>query len=130
MPAPSTNWRGVAFGLALASLATYQLFKLPPVLPVMLEVYGYDRVLAGGFMSIFAIAGIALSMRIGRGLKCHGLWPYVGGALGLFLVGEGLTLMAPQVGWLMLLARGLEGAGFAICAVAGPLLANINANPR
>ena len=130
VPALSTNWRGVAFGLALASLATYQLFKLPPVLPVMLEVYGYDRVLAGGFMSIFAIAGIALSMRIGRGLKRHGLWSYVGGALGLFLVGEGLTLMAPQVGWLMLVARGLEGAGFAICAVAGPLLANINASPR
>ena len=126
----TTNWRGVTFGLALASLATYQLFKLPPVLPVMLEAYGYDRVLAGGFMSIFAVAGIALSMGIGRGLKRHGPWPYVAAALALFVAGEGLTLMAPDLGWLMLGARSLEGAGFAICAVAGPLLANINAAPR
>ena len=125
-----TNWRGVAFGLALASLATYQLFKLPLVLPVMLEAYGYDLVLAGGFMSIFAVAGIALSMAVGRGLKRYGLWPYIGAALALFTAGEGLTLMAPELGWLMLAARGLEGAGFAICAVAGPLLANINAGPR
>ena len=47
MPSHDTNWTAVGFGLALASLAAYQLFKLPPVLPVMLEAYGYDRVLAG-----------------------------------------------------------------------------------
>ncbi|MCH7944313.1 MAG: hypothetical protein IIB67_13945, partial [Proteobacteria bacterium] len=50
MPARETNWTAVGFGLALASLAAYQLFKLPPVLPVMLDAYGYGRVLAGAFM--------------------------------------------------------------------------------
>ncbi len=130
MKTPETNWTAVGFGLALASLAAYQLFKLPPALPVMLEAYGYDRVLAGGFMSIFAVAGIALSLRVGNGLRRHGLWPYLIAALALFLGGEIIALLAPESGAAMLAARGLEGLGYTICGIAGPLIANINASPR
>ena len=130
MPARETNWTAVGFGLALASLAAYQLFKLPPVLPVMLAAYGYGRVLAGAFMSIFAVAGIALSLRVGDGLRRHGPWPYLIAAAALFLSGEALTLAAPENGAIMLVARGLEGVGYTICAIAGPLIANINASPR
>ena len=130
MPARETNWTAVGFGLALASLAAYQLFKLPPVLPVMLDAYGYGRVLAGAFMSIFAVAGIALSLRVGDGLRRHGPWPYLIAAAALFLSGEALTLAAPENGAIMLVARGLEGVGYTICAIAGPLIANINASPR
>ena len=129
-PVPTTNWTAVGFGLALASLAAYQMFKLPPALPVMLEAYGYDRVLAGAFMSIFAIAGIALSLRVGNGLKRHGPWPYLIAAAGLFLSGEAIALMVPENGAAMLVGRGLEGVGYTICAIAGPLIANLNASPR
>lgn len=52
-----TNWTGVLFGLAIAVVAAFQQFKLPPALPLMIDRYGYDRVLAGGFMSVFALAG-------------------------------------------------------------------------
>ena len=114
-----TCWSGVAFGLALAALAAYHQYKLPPVLPVMLETYGYDRVLAGGFMSVFALAGLTLSLRVGRGLERHGLAPYLALAFGAFLGGEALALAMPENGWLMLLARGLEGVGFTVCAIAG-----------
>jgi len=123
-----TCWSGVAFGLALAALAAYHQYKLPPALPVMLESYGYDRVLAGGFMSVFALAGLTFSLRVGRGLERHGLVPYLTLAFGAFLAGEALALAVPENGWLMLLARGLEGVGFTVCAIAGPLLANINAS--
>ena len=57
---------GIAYGLALAWFAAYQQFKLPVVLPVLLADYGYDRTLAGSFMSIYAVAGLALSMPFGR----------------------------------------------------------------
>ena len=128
-PVPTeTCWPGVAFGLALAALAAYHQYKLPPALPVMLDAYGYDRVLAGGFMSVFALAGLALSLRVGRGLERHGLVPYLSLAFAAFLAGEALALAVPESGWLMLLARGLEGVGFTVCAIAGPLLANINAS--
>ncbi len=130
MPSPDTNWTAVAFGLALASLAAYQLFKLPPALPVMLATYGYDRVLAGGFMSIFAIAGIALSLRVGNGLRAHGPWPYLIAACALFLSGEAISLASPENHAAMLIARGLEGVGYTICGIAGPLIANLNASPR
>ena len=130
MTSGDTRWSSVGFGLALASLAAYQLFKLPPALPVMLDAYGYDRVLAGGFMSIFAVAGIALSIRVGRGLERRGPWPYLAAAFALYLAGEALALAAPANGWLVLAARGLEGAGFTVCAIAGPLIANLGASPR
>ncbi|MFQ5785006.1 MAG: MFS transporter [Alphaproteobacteria bacterium] len=124
----ATHRSGVAFGLALAALAAYQMFKLPPALPVLLEHYGYHRVLAGGFMSVFALAGLALSLRVGRGVGRGGVWPYLAAAFILFLAGEALALAAPQSGWLVLLSRGLEGVGYAVCAVVGPLLANLNAS--
>ena len=130
MSSSDTNWTAVGSGLALASLAAYQMFKLPPVLPVMLGAYGYDRVIAGAFMSIFAIAGIALSLRVGNGLRRHGPWPYLIAAAALFLLGEAIALMVPENAAAMLVARGFEGVGYTICAIAGPLIANLNASPR
>ena len=53
MTANRTDRVVVAFGLCLAFLAAFQMFKLPPVLPVLLETYRYDRTLAGGFMSVW-----------------------------------------------------------------------------
>lgn len=125
-----TRWTVVAFGLALAALAAFQQFKLPPALPIMLDTYGYDRVLAGGFMSVFAVAGLLLSLSVGRGIERRGVSPYLWGAFILFLGGEILTLAAPERGGLVLLARGLEGVGYTVCAIVGPLLANRNASVR
>ena len=38
MPPDRTNWPTVAFGLALAWFAAFQMFKLPPVLPLLLQL--------------------------------------------------------------------------------------------
>jgi hypothetical protein len=65
MTSDRPNWTGVAFGLALLVLAAYQQLKLPPGLPILLEQYDYGRALAGGFMSIYAVCGLALSVRLG-----------------------------------------------------------------
>jgi len=121
---------GIAFGLALAILAAYHLFKLPPALPVMFDLYGYDRVLAGGFMSVFAVAGLTLSLRVGHGLARHGAGRYIAGACVLFVIGDGLALAWPESGAVVLLARGLEGIAFTVCAILGPLIANLNAPAR
>ena len=64
-----TNWAAVAFGLSLAWFAAFQMFKLPPVLPLLLETYGYDLVLAGGFMSIYAAVGLLVSGVLGVGMS-------------------------------------------------------------
>ncbi|BBK45320.1 MFS transporter [Allostella vacuolata] len=125
-----TNWTGVLFGLAIAVVAAFQQFKLPPALPLMIDRYGYDRVLAGGFMSVFALAGLVLSWNLGRWMQRHGALPYLLGAFALTLAGTVLTLLHPEDGLVVLGARTLEGIGFAVLAIAGPTFATVNAGPR
>lgn len=124
-----TVWIGLLFGLAVAVCGAYQQLKLPPVLPEMLAAYGYPRTLAGGFMSVFAVAGLALSLQIGRLMQVHGAGRFLLGAAALAAAGSGLVLAVPQSGWLVLAGRGLEGAAMAILAVAGPTLMTRNAGP-
>ncbi len=122
-----TNWTGVALGLTLASYAAFQQFKLPPALPLMLDAYGYDRTLAGGFMSVYAAAGLFLSLALGRHMERRGPVSAVLLALSLMALGTLATLAVPESGWLVLAARTLEGVAFAVLAIAGPVLANSNA---
>lgn len=121
---------GVAFGIALACLVAFQQFKLPPVLPRLLADYHWDRTLAGGLMAIYALAGLLFSIPIGGALQRRGIFHPLLAALGLLLLGDLLTLAWPAQGLLVLGARGLEGAAFALGAIAGPALANRSAAPR
>jgi len=130
MTASRSTWTGIAFGLCLAYYAAYQQFKLPPALPVLLQTYGYDRALAGGFMSVYAVAGLVLSLPLARVLERIGLLAPILTALVLMIAGTTLNLMAPENGWVVLAGRGLEGVGFAVLAIAGPVLANANATAR
>jgi predicted MFS family arabinose efflux permease len=125
-----TDWGGVVFGVALASLVAYQQFKLPPVLPTLLERYNYDRALAGSFMSIYALAGLLFSVPIGRWLARHGVMRGVAVAALVMIAGNILSLLAPQNGWIMLAGRALEGFSFAVGAILGPAIAGSCASPR
>lgn len=125
-----TRIAGVAFGLGLAFLAAYQQFKLPVVLPVLLADYGYDRALAGGFMSVYALFGLVLSIPLGRAIQRHGATLLVPLALALMIAGNLIVLLVPESGWLVLAARGLEGIAFAVLAIGGAALANANASKR
>ncbi|MDX1402613.1 MAG: hypothetical protein R3245_11880, partial [Kiloniellales bacterium] len=61
-----SNVAAIVFGLSLAAFAAFQQFKLPVVLPVLLEHYNYDRTLAGAFMSVYALVGLLVSVFLGR----------------------------------------------------------------
>lgn len=124
------NINVIAFGLAIAAFAAFQQFKLPVVLPVLLESYHYDRFLAGGFMSVYALIGLIFSIKLGAFLERNGVISPILAGLALFVAGAGLTLALPQHDWLVLFGRALEGFGFAIMAIAGPVLANSNATSR
>ena len=124
------HFSGIAFGFGLACFAAYQQFKFPVVLPVLLERYGYDRILAGACMSVYALAGLLLSLYAGRLVERRGAVPPVCLAMAAMLAGTLLPLFAPAHGWLMLLGRGLEGVGFAMLAVCGPVVATASAAAR
>jgi MFS family permease len=126
----TTNWTGVSYGIVLGFVAAYFQFKVPPVLPVLLDDYSYDKFVAGGFMSIFAVAGMAISVRVGRAIRRHGAARYLAGAFSLMIIGSLLGLAVPESGALMLVARTIEGLGAAVLAVCMPAFANMNAGPR
>jgi len=130
MQRDDTDWTGVAFGISLACLIAFQQFKLPPVLPGMIATYGWDRALAGGFMAVYAVAGLAFSLPIGRVMQRRGIMGLLFGSLALLILGNLLTLAFPAAGLVVLLARGLEGIAFAVGAIAGPALASRSAAPR
>ena len=56
MTSREINWTGIGFGFGLMALAAYQQLKLPPALPILIKTYGFERVLAGGFMSVYALS--------------------------------------------------------------------------
>ncbi len=126
----ATNWTGVSYGIVLGFVAAYFQFKVPPVLPVLLDDYSYDTFVAGGFMSIFAVAGMAISVRVGRAIRDHGAARYLAAAFALMVAGSVLGLAAPESGTLMLVSRTIEGLGAAVLAVCMPAFANMNAGPR
>lgn len=123
-------WPGIVFGAGLGVFAAFQQFKLPPALPLLLDLYGYDRLLAGGFMSVYALLGLAFSVRIGRWLSGHGSARILLLACLVMLCGNLAPVAAPESGLLVLGARGLEGLAFAVFAIAGPVIANASAHPR
>jgi predicted MFS family arabinose efflux permease len=126
----SVSVQGVILGLGLAYFGAYQLFKLPVVLPILLTEYGYDRSLAGGFMSVYAAAGLVLSVWIGRRIGQFGPFKPVSTALVLMILANLATLINPASGLLVLCCRAVEGAAFAVLAISGPVLANRFAGPR
>lgn len=125
-----TDWAGVYLGLGLGAFAAYHQFKLPPALPMLLDIYGYDRMLAGGFMSIYALAGLLLSGIIGVHVQRRGVKRFVVAAMGLFAVGSVITVLFPAWGSLVLAARGVEGVAFAMVAIAAPVITIGSAAPR
>ena len=126
----ATNWNGVSYGIVIGFVAAYFQFKVPPVLPVLLEDYNYDKFIAGGFMSIFAIAGMAISVRVGKKIRKNGALRYLIGAFILMIAGSLIGLTVPESGIMMLVSRAVEGVGAAILAICMPAFANMNAGPR
>ena len=124
-----TNWTGVSYGIVLGFVAAYFQFKVPPVLPVMFDISGYNTIVAGGFMSIFAIAGMLISVRVGRAIRRDGAQRYLMAAFGLMLAGTVLGLAFPESGTVMLTSRLIEGFGAAVLAVCMPAFANMSAGP-
>ena len=83
-----TSWFGVATGLGLGALAAYHLFKLPPILPLLLQQYDYGMFAAGTFMSIYAAIGLAISALVGSRIQRHGMPPFLLAAALFFILGS------------------------------------------
>jgi len=126
-----TWWPGVALGVGVSCACAYQQFKLPPILPDLLREHPHDPAVAAGFMSVYALIGLMVSQPLGRWLQGNGRLGQSLAVAGLVTaIGGALALLWPDSAILFLAGRGLEGLGFAICAIAGPAIAAQAAAPR
>lgn len=125
----TTNWTGVLFGFLLASLAAFQQFKLPPMLPSMLAEFGYPKTLAGGFMSVYAVIGLVVSLALSGAMARIGTGSILALAFTSAIFGNILALAIPDDAWVVLGSRALEGFAFAVFAIAGPVYTNRHAGP-
>ncbi len=106
--------------LYLASVASaLNQFKVPPVLPVLIQAFNLSLGSAGMLMSIFSVTGLILALPAGfimhrLGLKVTGLI-----AIGAVCVGSGMGAYCTTEK-LMLASRFIEGAGIGLITIVAP----------
>jgi MFS family permease len=119
VPIPRYAWV-ILFVVFLASIAApLNQAKVPPLMPVLREVFRLDLSQAGSLMSIFALTGVILALPTGVILQKLG--PKVTGlvALGCLAIGAGLGALSTGMG-LLSASRVIEGAGMGLMTVVAP----------
>ncbi|MHC1783860.1 MAG: nitrate/nitrite transporter [Anaerolineaceae bacterium] len=122
-------WVVVTVTLLAGLAAPMNQFKVPPVMPVLMEQYNLDLTTAGLLMSIFAITGLVLALPAGIilhrwGLRATGLL-----AVGVMAGGAVLGAIAGDI-FSLLLSRLVEGVGMGLIAVVGPAVITLWFPPR
>jgi MFS family permease len=104
----------------LASVAApLNQFKVPPVMPLLIEAFNLDFTTAGMLMSVFAITGFVLALPAGVILQRFGAKP--AGLTAMVFVAAGAVMGAlAGTATLLLGSRFVEGIGMGLIAVVGP----------
>jgi MFS family permease len=104
----------------LASVvAPFNQFKIPPIMPFLMETFQIDLTQAGLFMSIIAAIGLVLAIPAGLVLQRLGSKVTILIALGLMAAGAMTGALSGNYA-LLLGSRVLEGIGIGLIGVAAP----------
>jgi len=112
-------WLILVIVLLSSIAATLNQFKVPPVMPLLMEHFGQSAGQAGLLMSVFAVTGLFLALPSGfilqrLGYRATGLM-----ALVFLAAGTASGALSKGIGSL-LLSRFVEGAGLSLMAVTAP----------
>ena len=104
----------------LASVAApLNQFKVPPIMPVLMQELGIDRAQAGSLMSVIALVGLILALPAGILLQRVG--PKASGLLALGFIAAGAAQGALAGSYTSLMAsRVVEGVGIGLIGVVAP----------
>jgi MFS family permease len=99
-------------------------YKVTPVMPVLMEVFGLDLTIANLLMSIFSLSAFLLA--IPAGIIVHRVGPRRSGlvALGAVAVGAGLGALSGGAA-VLLASRMIEGISFVLMMVVGPAIISL-----
>ena len=116
--------------ILLASMAApLNQFKVPPVMPLLMEAFGASAAQAGLLMSLFAITGLLLAIPAG----------FIFQKLGYRLTGIiAILSLVIGAGWgalsrgfdIMLASRFIEGAGMSLMSVVAPAVIALWFSPK
>ena len=106
--------------ILLASMAApLNQFKVPPVMPLLMEAFGTSAAQAGLLMSLFAITGLFLA--IPAGFIFQRLGYRLTGMIAILSLVIGAALGAVTRGFdIMLVSRFIEGMGMCLMSVVAP----------
>jgi len=124
---PATAGSGAAAWLTLAVLLLFSIaaplnqFKVPPIMPLLMDALGLSVSGAGMLMSVFAITGLILALPSGLILQKAGIRLTGIVAGGSILFGAVLGALSQGTGGL-LASRVIEGIGTSFMAVLAPAI--------
>jgi MFS family permease len=123
VPRPSAGhaWWVLIVLVLFSVAAPLNQFKVPPLMPVLMQAFGMTIGSAGWLMSVFAVTGLILALP--AGYLFQKLAPRVTGmlAIGSVVIGAALGAMSSQTG-LLLVSRVIEGIGTSLIAVVAPAI--------
>jgi len=114
-------WFILIIVLLTSIAATLNQFKVPPVMPLLMEAFSQSASRASLLMSSFAITGLFLAIPAGFILQKLGY--RVTGLLAIFalILGAGIGALSTGMS-LMLASRLIEGAGMSLISVVAPAI--------
>ncbi|HMD87535.1 MAG TPA: MFS transporter [Anaerolineaceae bacterium] len=121
---PAYAWIILFVALLAGVTAPLNQFKVPPLMPVLMQRFQLDLGTVGLLMTIFAITGFILALPAGVILQRLG--PKTAGliALSCLIAGSALGALSNSAE-LLLATRLIEGAGMGLIAVVAPALISI-----
>lgn len=129
LPHRHSSWLILAVILLAGTVGPSNMYKVPPLMPVLMNVMSLSKGKAGLLMSILCAAGVCLSLPAGflfqrLGYRATGIL-----AMAFLCVGAGLGSVsasaAPMLG-----TRLIEGVGATLMSVTGPALISLRFSGR
>jgi MFS family permease len=117
-------WIVMAALFVAAIAVSINQYKVPPVMPVLMQVFGLDLTMANLLMSIFSLSAFLLA--IPAGIVVHRIGPKRSGLVAVAAVVVGAALGALSSGAAALLvSRTVEGLSFVFMMVVGPAIISL-----
>jgi len=119
--AKKSAWIVLLVLLAASVAAPLNQFKVPPILPLLMEIFHLPLGQAGGLMSVFTLTGLILALPSGFILQRLGYRTTGLVAVGSVILGSALGALSGTAG-LLFFSRVVEGVGVSLMAVTAPVI--------